>query len=334
MNDLLSIIIPAYNLENYIEKTIHNVLAQSYSPFEVIVVNDGSKDRTGEILNRIAAEHPEHLRVLHIPNGGVTNARLTGVRAAKGDWIGFVDGDDFIEPEMYSLMLSNAKKYNATISHCGYDMVFPSRRLEHHNTKQLLVRNQSEALCDLLSGSLIEPSLSNKLFRADLFVDFLSNGQMDCSIKINEDLLMNFYLFQQAECSVFEDVCLYHYMVRASSAANSAINEHRLLDPCRVRKIIMEKCKELPAVYPLACENYARQLITLATYSAKEAPELIRPHRKQAKKQLRGFLKQKPPLGRSVRLMARWAACFPASYRFVHSAYGKLKGYDKLYEIK
>lgn len=334
MNNLLSIIIPAYNLENYIERTVCNVLDQTYRPFEVIIVNDGSKDRTGEIIDRLAVRYPDQLRILHIPNGGVTNARLTGVQAATGDWIGFVDGDDLIEPNLYDTLIGNAQRYKADISHCGYYMTFPSRAIPYHGSSQVILSDREESLLQLLSGKLVEPALCNKVFARDLFSKLLSGDLIDQSIKINEDLLMNYFLFRESNRSVFEDVCLYHYMVRSRSAANSAINEHRLLDPLRVRKVIMQKCEDQPAIYPLACENYARQLITLATHSVKEAPALIRPHRKQAIETLRSFLREKPPLERSIHLMARWAAYFPASYRLVHSVYGKLKGYEKIYEIK
>lgn len=334
MNDFISIIIPAYNLENYIENTIHNVLSQEYCNFEIVIVNDGSKDKTGEILDRLAALHPDKLRVIHIPNGGVTNARLTGVRAAKGDWIAFVDGDDLIDPTIYTTLLRNAQEKNADISHCGYSMVFPSRSVPYHGTGQQLTHNTEEALVQLLSATLIEPALWNKLYKKELFAILLDSNLMDRSIKINEDLLMNYYLFREAKRSVFEDLCLYHYMVHSGSAANSPINEHLLLDPCRVRKIIMEHCIDLPSIYPLACENYIRQLITLSTRSVKVSPSLIRPHQKQARKDLRNALRAQLPSRRSVRLMGIWAAYLPSSYRWVHSAYSKMRGYDKLYEIK
>ena len=72
----------------------------------------------------------EKLKLIQIPNGGVTNARLTGVKEACGEWIGFVDGDDEIEPDMYEILLNNAIKYQADISHCGYQMVFSGGRVK------------------------------------------------------------------------------------------------------------------------------------------------------------------------------------------------------------
>lgn len=334
MNQLISIIIPAYNLESYIERTIQSVLSQDYPHFEIIVVNDGSKDRTKEILDHLSAKHSDRLRVFHIPNGGVTNARLTGVRAAKGEWIAFVDGDDLIEPNIYTTLMRNALETNADISHCGYSMDFPSRSDSYHGTGQKLILNKEDGLIQLLRGQMIEPALWNKLYKKSLFLTLLNEPRMDLSIKINEDLLMNYYLFCEAERSVFEDFCLYHYVVRSGSAANSGITEYKLLDPCRVRKLIMEDSIDHHRVYPVACEIYVQQLVSISTRSVANTPRSLRSCLRLAQKQLREALHRKLPIRRSLRLMSIWAAYSPSSYSFIHKIYGKLRGYDKLYEIK
>ena len=116
MEQKISIIIPAYNIENYLGKTLDSVLAQTYQNIEVIVVNDGSKDGTGKVVDDYAA-HDSRVIAVHKENGGVTSARLRGIAAASGDWIGFVDGDDYIEPDMYERLMRNAREYNVEISH-------------------------------------------------------------------------------------------------------------------------------------------------------------------------------------------------------------------------
>ena len=113
--DLISIIIPAYNVKNLIGHTVNSVLHQTYTNLEIIVVDDGSTDGSGEILDRIASID-SGVKVIHKPNGGVTSARMKGIEAATGDWIGFVDGDDEVEPDMYKRLLDNAITYNADIS--------------------------------------------------------------------------------------------------------------------------------------------------------------------------------------------------------------------------
>ena len=111
---MISVIIPIYNVSQYLSQCIDSVLAQSYRDLEIILVDDGSMDRTPEILDRLA-EKDDRIRVIHKENGGATSARLCGVKVATGEWIGFVDGDDYIEPEMYEMLIGNAKKYGADI---------------------------------------------------------------------------------------------------------------------------------------------------------------------------------------------------------------------------
>ena len=331
--DLISIVIPAYNVGQTLKATIESVLAQTHKNIELIIVNDGSKDDTPKVMEHYAALDPR-VKTIHKENGGVTQARLTGIQAAKGQWIGFVDGDDLLAPNMYALLLKNALAYDADISHCGYNMVFPSRTVPYHGTEVLVEHNREEAIVELLKGTLIEPGLWNKLYKKSLLLSLIADSMMDRSIRINEDLLMNYHLFLYAQKSVFQDSCLYQYMVRAGSAANSNLKPHHLTDPITVRRKIMEHSKEIPAIYPVACNNYIRQLAALATRPKKENPSLIAPIRKEARKELRAAIRQRLPLSKKHRIMAYWVSLCPWSYTLVHSLYSKIKGYDKLYEIK
>ena len=244
MNDLISVIVPAYNVEKEITRCLDSIAAQTYQNIEILAVDDGSSDATAEILDRYSETH-KNVRVIHKENRGVTSARLCGVREARGEWIGFVDGDDEIEPDMYERLLKNALEYNAQISHCGYQMRFSDGRIHYfHNTGILVQQDQMTALRELLSGGMFEPGLWNKLFHKRLLQDLLRTDKMDTGIKINEDLLMNFYLFREAERTVFEDFCPYHYIIRAASATRRGLTEHDLWDPVRVREIILQQVPE------------------------------------------------------------------------------------------
>ena len=242
---LISVIIPAYNVAACIERTLNNVLQQTWKALEIIVVNDGSSDDTGAILDRYAAAHGAKIRVIHTPNQGVTCARLTGVKHAAGEWIGFVDGDDLLDQDMYELLIGNALRFRADISHCGYQMEFEDGRIrQFHGSGVLLTHDRCEGLVQLLNGTLVEPSLCNKLYRRSLFDHFFAQNRMDLSIKQTEDLLMNFLLFDCADRSVFQDVCKYRYTVRAGSATRTALNDSIVYDPLRVRKLILENASE------------------------------------------------------------------------------------------
>ena len=105
----ISVIVPVYNVAADLPRCLDSILAQSYPHVEIIAVDDGSTDESGAILDAFANRYPS-IRVIHKENGGVTSARLRGIEEATGEWIGFVDGDDMIEPDMYQRLLDNAKK--------------------------------------------------------------------------------------------------------------------------------------------------------------------------------------------------------------------------------
>lgn len=331
----ISVIVPAYNLEHEIVRCLDRLQQQTYPNLEIVVVDDGSADRTGAILDAYAKSH-SGVTVIHQPNGGVTNARLRGVEEASGQWIGFVDGDDDAEPDMYQLLMDNAIKYEADISHCGYQMVFPSRVDLYHGTGVLRQQNRQQGLIDILSGGLVEPGLWNKLYRRELLLQMIRDDVLDRSIKINEDLLMNFYLFRYAEKSVFEDVCKYHYVLRMGSAATSKINEHKLYDPLRVSKILMDETSDDPALHAIVTERLLRILIGNAAMEIAENPQLLKPVRRQARQELRELVRSGAAkvCSRKMRVMSGWCALWPESYGLVHRIYAKMTGLDQIYEIK
>ena len=240
MADLISVVVPVYNIAEDLPRCLDSILAQNHISIEIIAVDDGSSDHSGKVLDEYAQMN-SNIRVIHKENGGVTSARLRGVAEASGEWIGFVDGDDEIEPDMYELLLRNALEYDAEISHCGYQMIFADGRVNYfHNTGILEKQDKITALRELLSGERVEPGLGNKLFHKSLFAGL----SMPTDIKINEDLLMNYYLFSNAKQTVFDDWCPYHYIVRSTSASRAALNDHRIYDPIRVKEIILESTSD------------------------------------------------------------------------------------------
>lgn len=232
---VISIVVPVFNLENQLPRCLDSILAQTHRALEVIVVDDGSRDGSRSVME-VYARWDSRVKAVFQENGGVTSARLRGMAEATGEWVGFVDGDDEIEPDMYERLLENAWKFGADISHCGYQMCFSDGRVHYfHNSGVVRKQDGPTAIRDLLEGSLVEPGLCNKLYRRELFRGL----QMPTDIRINEDLLMNYYLFKTADHAVFEDWCPYHYIIREGSASRSKLNEHKLYDPVRVKEIIL-----------------------------------------------------------------------------------------------
>lgn len=333
---LISVIIPAYNIAQYVEKTIASVLAQTYGRLEVIAVDDGSCDETGEILDRLSAS-VHRLRVIHKENGGVTSARLRGLKEAAGEWIAFADGDDYLEPQMYERLLGNALQYGADISHCGYQMVFPHGHVDYYcNTGRLEQKDRQAGLMALLEGAYIEPSLCSKLFHKNVFVNLPYMEKKLHGICNMEDLLMNYYLFREAEKSVYEDFCPYHYQLRDSSAATSDVSAHKLMDPVSVFRILLKETEGESAVYALVRRRYIRCLIGNATLDCRKKSEMVAQCCAESRKTLRGELKRimtEHGVPAKLKAMALWAGLMPETYGFVHQLYAKLKGIDRIYSL-
>lgn len=156
---------------------------------------------------------------------------------ATGDFVGFVDGDDAVDSDMYERLLSNLLEADADISHCGLRVYWDDSTIElHYGTGKKMVQSSSDALRDLLQGKIFDSSLCNKLYRREL----LSDSCLDLSIQSNEDLLRNFVLFSRAEKIVFEDFCGYQYWSRKNSMSNDAHVVRRALQIIRARKCIAD----------------------------------------------------------------------------------------------
>lgn len=319
-NDFISIIVPVFNLENELPRCLDSILAQSYQNFEIIVVDDGSSDGSANIMRQYT-EKDSRIKPVFQENGGVTSARLHGVREASGQWIGFVDGDDEIEPDMYERLLKNAKIYHADISHCGYQMCFEDGRVHYfHNTGFLAQQDKITALKELLSGSRIEPGLCNKLFHKTLFQSLLHGEAVPLDIKINEDLLMNYRLFSAAEQTVFEDWCPYHYIVRSTSASRAKLNSHKIYDPIKVKEIILQG---VPAeLHEAAQQAYINTCINTYHALLMEGTEY-----QDALRKVHELLVKKADyfslLGKKRRLMASMIAYTPGLYRPIYAVYSR-----------
>lgn len=117
-NDLVSVVIPIFNVEKYLEKCVNSLVNQIYKNLEIILVDDGSTDNSGNIANELS-KSDNRIKVYHKKNGGLSDARNFGIKQAKGKYIGFIDSDDYIENEMYEFLYNNLIENKADISICG-----------------------------------------------------------------------------------------------------------------------------------------------------------------------------------------------------------------------
>lgn len=284
----ISVIVPVYNLEREISRCLDSILAQTHRALQIIVVNDGSTDNSAEIINAYAARD-SRVEAVHRENGGVVAARECGISRARGEYVGFVDGDDEIEPDMYARLLANAVKYDADISHCGVMFCLEDGTMEaHYGTGELVCFDRVGGLRELLCGEKIEPSLSNKLYRTELLYD----SCLDSSVVNNEDLLRNFVLFSRAEKSVYEDFCPYRYIKRGGSMSNDARAVRAARHIFRARGLIVENSDDSVKPYAVRCFlNCVVNFVNSLTFSSDaeavaycaECRDVLRSHRREIK---------------------------------------------------
>lgn len=208
---LLSIIVPVYDVERYLPKCMDSILAQTFTDFELILVDDGSPDNCPALCDAAAAKDAR-IRVIHQKNGGLSAARNAGLDAARGAWIGFVDSDDYIAPEMYEALYQAVQSTGADLALCDYAEVDEAGapcqsmhiRLEKKDfTGRDLLKNATD--------STIQPAW-NKLYRRDIFAQLrYPEG------KLNEDLFLIPEICLNTQKAVVVPKALYYYVQRGGS---------------------------------------------------------------------------------------------------------------------
>lgn len=223
---LLSIIIPVYNTEKYLTRCLDSILAQDFTDYELILVDDGSTDASGAVCDRYAASH-SHIRCLHQPNSGHTCARQNGVRASHGEYIAFVDSDDWVDSEMYSRMCGAAKETGADIIHCNFTAVMPDHSKVcgipfppglYHKAQLMDTVYPNMIYFGTYFVFGIAPNLWNKLFRREILLNYLFRLPHD--IIVGEDGLITYACMLEAESVYFCGEAYYNYCSNADSVSH------------------------------------------------------------------------------------------------------------------
>jgi len=225
---LISVVVPVYNVEKYLNKCVESIVKQTYGNLEIIVVDDGSPDNCPRICDEWAARD-NRIKVIHLENAGVANARNTALRQAHGDYIAFVDGDDYIEPDMYAVLLDTALKYNSDITFCSYQI-----NDEDRGAAACSEISKADAMKQLVTGAYKYGVLWNKLYRCEIIKEI----EM-ADLVYSEDLVYNYYAFKNADGIAENQLKLYHYYQNESSAVHKQFNRKNY-DAVIARKIILE----------------------------------------------------------------------------------------------
>lgn len=210
---LISLIVPVYNVRNYLETCLQSIIEQSYRNLEIILVDDGSDDGSSEICDEYA--HKDiRIKVLHLHHGGVSAARNAGLDAATGELLGFVDSDDYIDLDMYEYLYDLLVENDADISVCTYLLEQkgkPSKII--NNTGELYVFTGREIVRVLAKDKLVKNYLWAKLFKRSLF-----NGLSFPIGRVYEDVAVLYKVFYRTTKVVLSCVSKYHYMIHLNES--------------------------------------------------------------------------------------------------------------------
>lgn len=225
--DLISIIVPVYNMEQYLERCMNSIWQQTYTNLEIILVDDGSTDQSPQMCDEYARKDTR-IKVVHKQNGGLSDARNAGLAIASGAYIGYVDSDDWIEPDMYEKMHEACIEHDAQVAICRYAQVYKDHTVQGGNGK-VTAFDKEELLRIYIGGHddyIIYNSVWSKLFARELV-----DGVQFPKGKNSEDIMYTTKAFCKANRGVYIDTCLYDYVLdRDGSIMNVKRGERMFQD--------------------------------------------------------------------------------------------------------
>lgn len=224
MNDgKISVIVPVYKVEPYLDKCVSSIVNQTYKNLEIILVDDGSPDRCGAMCDAWARQD-SRIRVIHKENGGLSDARNAGMAVATGALLGFVDSDDWIAPDMYQQLYEHMAEDNSDIAACGVEMVWgdgcPSRRLTKEGS---CVLDAGEAMRAVIEESWLKQPVWYKLYKTALVRDILFPVG-----KYHEDVFWTYQAVGAAKRVSVVDQIGYYYLQRSGSIMGEGYSLKRL----------------------------------------------------------------------------------------------------------
>lgn len=303
----ISVIVPVYKAEQYLERCVKSILEQTYQNFELILVDDGSPDGSPILCDKWA-EKDSRVHVIHKKNGGASSARNAGLKIAKGNWIAFADSDDWLDKAALKTLYDLAKKYNVPMAIGGM------RVAQKYTDTQAIAKQDAMVLSrtDLMSRFFRlngEPD-THRVWGIIVQRNIL-DGYTFIEGKMNEDVETCYYLARKCETAVYTDAPLYNYFKNIEGVTNSRFNKKKL-DLLDIWDIIQKQVEQFTPEYSYACEmNCKRARFTLLTQmninGYDKNDHLMVETKKKLKKEVReafwDLMKWKMPVSRKILLI-------------------------------
>lgn len=283
MNPLISVIVPIYNVEKYLARCVDSIVNQTYKNLEIILVNDGSPDLCPQMCDDYA-EKDSRIKVVHKKNGGLSDARNAGMAVAKGEYISFIDSDDYVSDDFFECLLDVMNKENSDIAECSVVKLYEDNRFdEFSDDLSVKTYDTQDAMSALIAENPFHQHVWNKLYKTELVRDIpYAVG------KLNEDEFWTYQVFGRANKVSKFNKTMYYYFQRSSSIMGVGYNIRRLdalEGKANRQKYIENNFPELSTqakidLYGSCMFAYQSVLKFMSGADKKKALELIRKYRK------------------------------------------------------
>ncbi|MBQ5951108.1 MAG: glycosyltransferase [Lachnospiraceae bacterium] len=261
MNGRISVIVPVYNVERYVERCLESLVSQTYRNLEILVIDDGSTDQSGSLCDAYAAKDPR-IRVFHQANGGAAAAKNTGLDRASGEYLAFVDSDDWVEPDAFAYMVGELEKSGADIVQCSFRDVYADRTVDHicraagRDMDQIafLERFTEDWTCSLLW---------DKLYRRELF-----DGIRFETGHVVDDEYFTYQGVMNAKKVACRDRVVYNYRKRRSGAMGTP--EHRMRIVSDRLDHLGKRLDRIEARYPQLSGAFRREFLFIMNWMSQD----------------------------------------------------------------
>lgn len=222
VNPLISVVIPIYNVENYLHKCVDSIINQTYTNLEIILVDDGSPDNCGKICDEYEKKD-SRIKVIHKINGGLSDARNAGIDIANGKYISFIDSDDYVDQDYIEFLYNQILKYRTSISICSHRVLYDTGKVIEKQTSEFSVLDSKKVLERILYDEGIDLSAWAKLYDINLFKDIrYPKG------RLYEDSATTYLLIDKCDKIAIASESKYNYMIRRNSITNNKFTTKKM----------------------------------------------------------------------------------------------------------